>query len=70
VGELSVSTQAPPQLVLPGAQLSLQVPDEQTCPAPHFVSQEPQRAGLLETSTQVPPHSSSGFVHLIPHTPA
>jgi len=70
VGELLVSTQAPPQFVLPLAQLALQVPSEQTCPASHFVSHEPQRVGSFETSTHVPAQSWSGLVHMTPHTPA
>ncbi len=70
VGEVSVSTHAPPQFVLPGAQLLLQEPSEQTCPALHFVSHEPQRVGAFETSTHVPPQSWSGLPHMTPHTPA
>lgn len=57
VGELLVSTQAPPQFVLPGAQLLVQLPAEQTCPASHLVSHDPQRVGVFETSTQAPSQS-------------
>ncbi|MEP7052385.1 MAG: hypothetical protein ABJB12_18605 [Pseudomonadota bacterium] len=70
MGELSVSTQAPPQFISPCSQLLLQLPAEQTCPASHLVSHEPQRVGSFETSTHVPPQFWRGLVHITPHTPS
>ena len=62
---LSVSTQAPAQLVMPAAHLSEQRLSEQTSPALHFSVHEPQRAGSLDTSTHVPSHFSQR--HLAAH---
>jgi len=66
---LSVSTQAPAQLVMPAPHLSEQRLSEHTSPARHFSVHEPQRAGSLDTSTHVPSHFSSGVWQLTPHAP-
>lgn len=63
------STQLPPQFVRPAAQVSEQVPPEQTLPPEHALSQAPQCSGSLERSKQTPLQDSSGDLQVMPHTP-
>jgi hypothetical protein len=67
---LSVSTQAPAQLVKPDWHLSEHCPSEHTSPARHLLVHEPQRSGSLDTLTQLPSQSRNGSVHSSPHCPS
>jgi len=53
---VSVSTQAPPQVVSVPAQTAAQAPPEQTCPLGHAVPHVPQFTGLDVVSTHKPEH--------------
>ncbi len=57
-GSLAVSTQDPPQFVVPPGQPLTHLPFEQASVAPHGLSQPPQLAGLVLVSTQAEPHSA------------
>ena len=68
-GEEVVSMQAPPQLLVPVAQVALQLPSEHTKPAPQAVPQAPQCAGSLCRSMHWPEHWSSPWAHATWHCP-
>lgn len=51
------SMHAPLQFVRPLEQSAAHLPPSHTCAAAHTVLQPPQRAGSLDTSTQMPEQS-------------
>ncbi len=68
-GSIVVSTQAPPQFVVPPGQPLTHLPTEQASVAPHGLSQPPQLAGLVLVSTQAEPHSAKPCAQALPHLP-
>jgi hypothetical protein len=57
-GSIVVSTQDPPQFVVPPGQPLTHLPLEQASVAPHGLSQPPQSEGLVLVSTQAVPHNA------------
>lgn len=57
-GSVAVSTQEPPQFVVPLGQSLTHLPAAQAWSAAHGLSQPPQFAGLTLVSTQAVPHSA------------
>ena len=64
------SMQAPPQLLRPASQLSLQRPPVHTNPGSQACSQAPQWAGSLSTSTQRSPQLIRPAAQFTRHLPA
>lgn len=69
-GSVVVSTQAPPQLVVPPGQLLTHLPSEQAWSVAHGLSQPPQLAGLVLMLTQAVPHSANPGSQLAVHAPS
>lgn len=58
-GSLPVSTQEPPQFVVPLGHSVTHLPPAQACSVAQGLSQPPQLAGLTLVSTQAEPHSAN-----------
>lgn len=62
-------TQAPLQFVVPGPQVSVHAPPEQTLFTPHAAAHPPQFAGSLCVLTHTPAQSVKPPLHAMAHTP-
>jgi len=62
---LVVFTHAAPHAVSPAEQAAPHCPAEQKSPAPHALSQEPQLAGSLWSSTQPEEHAVWPVAHVV-----